>query len=67
MTNESLIHVVDRFMATFMISLYAWKMTAIFYYGRPSFFIAQLCAVTFALFSFMNSQDAQEMRVSFHQ
>ncbi len=60
MTNDSIVHVVDRFMAVTNLTLQIWKITAISFYGRPKHFYCQLSAVTFAIFCFMNSQDAQE-------
>jgi hypothetical protein len=62
MTNDHVVHVLDRFMATFMAVAYIWKMSALYFYGRPTTFFAQLVSFTFALFAFMNSQDAQETR-----
>jgi hypothetical protein len=60
MTGDTFIHVFDRFMAVFNVTLQFWKLFEIFFHGRPGTFYVQLCAITFAIFSFMNSQDAQE-------
>lgn len=62
MKNDHAIHVADRILASIMFLSYIWKMSALFFYGRPSTFFGQLSCFAFALFAFMNSQDAQEAR-----
>lgn len=62
MTNESMVHVVDRFMACLNVAFFAWRLSAFYFNARPAIFFSSLAASTFALFSFMNSQDAQESR-----
>lgn len=59
MTNDSVVHVIDRFMANINLSMQMWKLSTYMYYARPGTFYCHLCAITFAIFSFMNSQDAQ--------
>ncbi len=60
MTNDSMIHVADRAMASMAFALRLWHIAAMYFNCRPSFFYLNLAAVSFAAFSFMNSQDAQE-------
>lgn len=62
MTDDHSVHVIDRVFATFMTVTYSWKMFALYFYARPTTFFIQLAAFSFALFSFMNSQDAQESK-----
>jgi hypothetical protein len=60
MANDSFVHVIDKFLASFMFVMYIWRLASLFQNARPSNFILQLAAFCLALFSFMNSQDAQE-------
>jgi len=60
MTNDSMVHVMDRFMAVSMMILNSWKIHALFFHVRPGTFCTQLAAFSFAAFAFLNSQDAQE-------
>mmetsp|Transcript_8198 Transcript_8198/g.12409 ORF Transcript_8198/g.12409 Transcript_8198/m.12409 type:complete len:219 (+) Transcript_8198:82-738(+) len=60
MANDSFVHVIDKLLATFMFVMYLWRLASLFHNARPSNFILQLAAFCLALFSFMNSQDAQE-------
>ncbi len=59
MTNDSIFHVIDRFMANINLSIQIWRVCALYHYARPGVFYCQLGAITFAIFCFMNSQDAQ--------
>lgn len=60
MTNDSMIHVVDRVMASVNFALRSWHIAVMYFNIRPSMFYLNLAALSFAAFSFMNSQDAQE-------
>ena len=60
MTNESIAHVIDRTLAVFMFLAFLWRIMSLFCFARPSNFILQLAAFSFAMFCFMNGQDAQE-------
>mmetsp|Transcript_29861 Transcript_29861/g.68511 ORF Transcript_29861/g.68511 Transcript_29861/m.68511 type:complete len:262 (-) Transcript_29861:317-1102(-) len=59
MTNDSIFHVVDRFLASVMAILECIKIISLFHYVRPITFIA--CSVSFActIGCFMNSQISQ--------
>jgi len=61
MANDSFIHVIDKFFASFMFIMYLWRLASLFNNTRPSNFFLQLAAFCFALFSFMKSQDAQKI------
>eukprot|EP00588_Corethron_pennatum_P003476 CAMPEP_0194295192 /NCGR_PEP_ID=MMETSP0169-20130528/52823_1 /TAXON_ID=218684 /ORGANISM="Corethron pennatum, Strain L29A3" /LENGTH=112 /DNA_ID=CAMNT_0039044303 /DNA_START=79 /DNA_END=417 /DNA_ORIENTATION=+ len=61
MANDSFIHVIDKFFASFMLIMYLLRLASLFNNARPSNFFLQLAAFCFALFSFMKSQDAQEI------
>jgi len=60
MTDDTFIHVIDRFMAMVNLAIQSWKVATLFYHARSGTFFCQLCAIIFAAFSFMNSQDAQQ-------
>jgi hypothetical protein len=59
MTNDSIFHVIDRFMAIINLSIQLWRVCALYHFARPVIFYCQLGAITFAIFCFLNSQDAQ--------
>jgi hypothetical protein len=61
MANDSSVHAIDRFFASVMFVMYVWRLASLFNNARPSNFFLQLAAFCFALFSYMNSQDAQEL------
>jgi len=60
MTNDSIIHVIDRFMAVINTTLQSLRITLFYLYARPRIFILNLMAFIFAIFSFMKSQDSQQ-------
>mmetsp|Transcript_17187 Transcript_17187/g.32532 ORF Transcript_17187/g.32532 Transcript_17187/m.32532 type:complete len:235 (-) Transcript_17187:70-774(-) len=60
MANDSIAHVIDRSFAVIMFAAFLWRITSLFYFARPSNFFMQLAAFSFAMFCFMNGQDAQE-------
>lgn len=47
-------------MAIINLAAQVWKLCTIFYYGRPGTFYVHLCAITFAVTAFFNSQGAQQ-------
>mmetsp|Transcript_9450 Transcript_9450/g.13880 ORF Transcript_9450/g.13880 Transcript_9450/m.13880 type:complete len:248 (-) Transcript_9450:1664-2407(-) len=61
MTNDTVFHVIDRFMACTNMILLFGKLAAFYFHSRPSNFYASLASTSFAVLSFMNSQDAQEL------
>ncbi|KAL9187730.1 hypothetical protein ACHAXT_006108 [Thalassiosira profunda] len=60
MTNVSLWHTVDRFVACVMMSLEIAKMVALRPYTRPLIYLVYLCCVGGAAFCFLKSQGAQQ-------
>jgi hypothetical protein len=60
MANDSIAHVIDRSFAVIMFAVFLWRLTSLFHFARPSNFFLQLAAFSFAMFCFMNGQDAQE-------
>ncbi|GFH56546.1 hypothetical protein CTEN210_13022 [Chaetoceros tenuissimus] len=60
MTLQSPAHVIDKFSASIMFVLYFWRIIDLYKHCRPSNFILQLAAASFAGFCFINAQDAQE-------
>ena len=60
MTNVSLWHTVDRFVACVMMSLEIAKMIALRPYTRPLMYLVYLCCVGGAAFCFLKSQGAQQ-------
>mmetsp|Transcript_238 Transcript_238/g.297 ORF Transcript_238/g.297 Transcript_238/m.297 type:complete len:218 (-) Transcript_238:2355-3008(-) len=59
MTNDSYVHVIDRFMAIVLFITTFWRIASIAYFQRPSVCYAEFISILFAAFCFMNSQDAQ--------
>jgi hypothetical protein len=60
MTNDSLWHAIDRFLALFNLGMTFWKISMFYKYSRPSRFFSEITSLTFALVCFIFSQDAQE-------
>lgn len=62
MCNDSVWHVIDRFLALSNLGITFWKLSALYKYARPSRFYFEIASITFAIVCFILSQDAQEAR-----
>lgn len=60
MTKDSNIHVLDRIMALFCFILQIWRLSSLWCHVRTNTFFFHLGAFIFAIFCFMNSQEAQQ-------
>jgi hypothetical protein len=60
MSNDSLWHAIDRFLALFNLVMTFWKVSMFYKYSRPSRFFTEITSLTFAIVCFIFSQDAQE-------
>jgi len=62
MTNDSIYHVIDRFMAVFNLFFYVSKLTTYFWHARTSIFACQVVTIIGTILCFMKSQKAQIMQ-----
>jgi len=61
MANDSIFHVIDRFVAVTNLFFYAWKVATYFWNARTSIFLGQAFVLVLSLSCFLNSQKAQIM------
>jgi len=62
MTNDSIYHVIDRFMAVINSFFYVTKFATYFWHGRTSTAVCQIAALIVTMLCFMKSQKAQIMQ-----
>ena len=62
MTNHSIFHVIDRFMALTNLILETSKVITMGFYVRPSTFYLQVCILITCVICFMNSSHCQHER-----
>jgi hypothetical protein len=62
MDHDTFYHVLDRFLAVPGMGLELWKIACLWQYGRTHCAAAYQCLNLLAIYSFLQSQEAQSKR-----